>query len=169
MASTNRLTRIIEFVNSKIRFENSPRGVSRADVSDALAQVVDLAKLPLANIDHTYSLGVQVKDADDVVYICKIEGVNGDITNQTNWRRVTGGTSNEDVNSVEEVLPVTTNGQTVFNLSYIPANINKVELFLNGQKLRFGTEFTVSSLGVLTYNYVLLNTSSELITQYKIN
>lgn len=169
MPSTNRLTRIIEFVNSKIRFENNHRGVSRADVADALAQVVELSKLPLANINHTYSLGVQVRDEDDVIYICRIEGTDGEITNPVKWRRTTNGTNNEDINFIEERLIVTTNGQTSFNLAYVPANILKVELFLNGQKLQYSTEFNVSSLGVITYNYVLLNTNSILIAQYKIN
>ncbi len=169
MPSNNRITKIIEFINAKIRFENNHRGVSRADVSDALQQVAELNKLPLANINHTYSLGVQVKDENDVVYICKIDNTDGDITDPNKWRRVTGGTSNEDINLVEDNLIITTNGQTSFNLLYIPANILKVELFLNGQKLKYGTEFNVSSLGVLTYNYVTLQTNSQLIAQYKIN
>lgn len=67
----------------------------------------------------------------------------------------------------QEVLPVTVNGQTVFALSMRPLDPSTVQVFLNGVKLTYGVNYTItgSTDQVLTYipsvsNPVLLTTDT---------
>lgn len=62
-----------------------------------------------------------------------------------------GGTPPPAVDQVYEVLPVNTDGQTVFALAAaITISANKTKLFVNGVKLPYSLAYTVVG-GVLTY------------------
>lgn len=53
----------------------------------------------------------------------------------------------------QELLPVTSNGQTSFTLSLRPLDPTAVQLFLNGVKLKYGIDYTVAGVTdqILTY------------------
>lgn len=53
----------------------------------------------------------------------------------------------------QELLPVTTNGQTSFTLSLRPLDPTAVQLFLNGVKLKYGIDYVVAGVTdqILTY------------------
>lgn len=57
------------------------------------------------------------------------------------------------LSQIQEIIAVTVNGQTVFSLSERPLDPIAVQLFLNGVKLSYGTNYMVSGITnqVLTY------------------
>lgn len=48
-------------------------------------------------------------------------------------------------------ITVTTEGQTVFTLPAIPNDVNQTQLFVNGEKVDYGVEYTISAGTVLTW------------------
>jgi hypothetical protein len=58
------------------------------------------------------------------------------------------------VSQKQETLAVTSNGQTIFTLSQRPLDPMAVVLYLNGVKLRYGTEYTVGGPSNTTVTYV---------------
>jgi hypothetical protein len=48
----------------------------------------------------------------------------------------------------QETLPVTFNGQTDFDLTFLPADTSTVMMFINGVKSEFGVDYTVGGPGV---------------------
>jgi len=78
--------------------------------------------------------------------------------------RVNGSeTGLEFIQEEDRDIPITSNGQTSFSLSPAPQNYTQFELFLNGQKLIYGTHYSLNITGTLTYSYVTLKTTSKLI------
>jgi len=59
----------------------------------------------------------------------------------------------------QELLPVTTSGQTSFSLSLRPLDPTAVQLFLNGVKLKYGIDYTVS--GVTDQNVTYIPSASN--------
>jgi hypothetical protein len=65
--------------------------VTTADVADRLKEIVDLLGAILVNPSLTYNTGLIVYTASPFsVYVCKVDGADGDVTNQTNWLKIAG-------------------------------------------------------------------------------
>lgn len=65
-----------------------------------------------------------------------------------NYGSASGGSGDPPA---RQVLSVTSNGQTSFTLSSAPATANLTQLYVNGVKQAYTTDFTVSST-TLTWN-----------------
>ena len=74
------------------------------------------------------------------------------------WRKLSGGMQANAIDA-RDVLTITVNNQTVFNLSMTPENVNLTQLMINGQKQTYGIDYTIAGT-VLTW----LNTSFRLAT-----
>jgi hypothetical protein len=64
----------------------------------------------------------------------------------------------------QEVIPVTVNGQTVFTTSWRPLEASGVQLFVNGVKMAYGTNYAVTGLDNRTVTYVVTGSSLPLVT-----
>ncbi len=65
------------------------------------------------------------------------------------------GSSDLSLNSVkQETVTIASDGQTSFTISSRPLDPTTVQLFLNGLKLKYGTDYTVSGLTNQTVTYV---------------
>jgi hypothetical protein len=65
--------------------------VTTADIADRLKEIVDLLGAILVNPSLTYNIGLIVYTASPfAVYVCKVDGADGDVTNQTNWLKIAG-------------------------------------------------------------------------------
>jgi hypothetical protein len=145
----NQITYIQEQIKKRISSKTAPSSISRIDVADLLNMVLDATAVPLLSSQNEYGLGYLGKDTSNNLYISIQPNVNGDWTNNANWKKISDTTV--DGNVFEETITISTNGQTTFNLSGIPLDANKVEIYLNGQRLKMGIDFTATSLGVLNY------------------
>ncbi len=75
------------------------------------------------------------------------------------------GSSDPSLSSTkQEVLPVTSNGQTVFTLSMRPLDPTTVQLFVNGVKISYGTNYTVSGSTNQTLTYIVSGSNPALLT-----
>lgn len=72
----------------------------------------------------------------------------------------TGG-GGDTVFQIQESLAVTVNGQTAFTLSQTPQDDSAVEMYVNGFKQEFGTDYTVSGTSVTFTGSLVLLTSDD--------
>jgi hypothetical protein len=64
----------------------------------------------------------------------------------------------------QELLPVTSDGQTVFTMSLRPLDPIAVQLYLNGVKLKYGTDYNVSGITNTTVTYIVSDSNPALTT-----
>ncbi len=145
----NEIDYIKEQIAKRITSKSAPSSISRTDVADLLNMILDKSLLPLLSSQNTYKLGFLGKDPDNNLYVSIQNNVIGDYTNAAFWKKLSDTTA--DGNLFEETLTISTNGQTSFNLIGVPLDASKVDLFLNGQRLKKGVDFTASNLGVVSY------------------
>lgn len=147
-------------VDARITNKITINSISPGDVGGSIKDVIDRLKISVPSMSATYDAGVLGRDVNFNLYMCILQGANGDLDNPSKWRRIFYQNKYE--------LTVTTPGQTLFTLTPIPLNINLVSLYLNGQRLSQFRDFTVDSFGVLTYSNgtVSLATDDILETEY---
>jgi hypothetical protein len=81
----------IENIDSAIGDKTEMYSVSTADVADRFKELVNLLGAILVNTDLTYNIGLIVYTASPFsVYVCKVDGASGDVSNQTNWLKIAG-------------------------------------------------------------------------------
>jgi hypothetical protein len=80
-----------------------------------------------------------------------------------------GSSDIPSVSQKDEILPVLTNGQTIFTLSLRPLDPTCVTLYLNGVKLINGVDFTVSGMTNTTVTYIPSGTNPVLTTVDKMD
>lgn len=78
-------------INTAIADKTEILSVTTADVADRLKELVALLGAILVNVDLTYNVGLVVYTASPfAVYVCKVDGSSGDVSNQTNWLKIAG-------------------------------------------------------------------------------
>ena len=140
---------IREQITKRIISKTSPSSISRVDVADLLNLILDRSLLPLLTPQKTYKLGFLGRDDENNLYVSIQNNIIGDYNNAAFWKKLSNTTV--DGNLFEESVVINTNGQTSFNLTGIPLDASKVDLFLNGQRLKKGIDFTATSLGLIDY------------------
>ena len=81
----------IATINAAIADKTDIYSVSTADIADRFKELVALLGAILVNPDLTYNIGLIVYTASPFsVYVCKVDGATGDISNQTNWLKIAG-------------------------------------------------------------------------------
>ncbi len=65
-----------------------------------------------------------------------------------------GSSDVPNVSPKQEIIPVVSNGQTVFSLSGRPLDVTTVQMYLRGVKLTYGVDYTVSGLTGQTVTYI---------------
>lgn len=145
----NDIDYIREQIAKRITSKTAPSSISRADVADLLNLILDRSLLPLLTPQKTYKLGFLGKDSSNNLYVSIQNNVVGDYNNIAFWKKLSDTTV--DGNLFEETLTISIDGQTIFNLTGLPLDASKVDIFLNGQRLKKGIDFTATSLGVLNY------------------
>ena len=91
-----------------------------------------------------------------------ITAIVGDVPTKRIDISVAGGAATQ----VQETLPVTSPGQTAFTLSQTPAQSNSVELFINGIKAAYGSDYlcvgtAVTYVGIPLIIYACSNFNSK--------
>lgn len=81
----------IATINDAIANKTDLMSVTTADVADRFKELVALLGAILVNTDLTYNIGLIVYTASPfAVYVCKVDGATGDVTNQANWLKIAG-------------------------------------------------------------------------------
>ena len=81
----------IATINAAIADKTDIYSVTTADVADRFKELVALLGAILVNPDLTYNIGLIVYTATPFsVYVCKVDGAGGDVSNQTNWLKIAG-------------------------------------------------------------------------------
>jgi len=81
----------IATIDAAIADKTDLLSVTTADIADRLKEIVDLLGAILVNPSLTYNIGLIVYTASPFsVYVCKVDGSTGDVTNQTNWLKIAG-------------------------------------------------------------------------------
>jgi len=81
----------IATINDAIANKTDLMSVTTADVADRFKEIVALLGAILVNPDLTYNIGLIVYTASPfAVYVCKVDGATGDVTNQANWLKIAG-------------------------------------------------------------------------------
>lgn len=81
----------IATVNSRITDKSDMLSVSTSDVGQSISDLVALLGAVLVNASLFYDLGFVVYTASPFsVYVCRVQGASGDVTNQTNWLKIAG-------------------------------------------------------------------------------
>lgn len=81
----------IATINAAIAEKTDIYSVSTADVADRFKELVALLGAILVNPDLTYNIGLFVyTESPYAIYACKIDGADGDVSNQTNWLKIAG-------------------------------------------------------------------------------
>jgi hypothetical protein len=81
----------IATIDAAIADKTDIYSVTTADVADRFKEIVALLGAILVNPDLTYNIGLIVYTASPFsVYVCKVDGATGDVTNQTNWLKIAG-------------------------------------------------------------------------------
>jgi hypothetical protein len=81
----------IATIDAAIADKTDLLSVTTADIADRLKEIVDLLGAILVNPALTYNIGLIVYTASPFsVYVCKVDGATGDVTNQTNWLKIAG-------------------------------------------------------------------------------
>jgi len=81
----------IATINAAIANKTDLMSVTTADIADRFKELVALLGAILVNPDLTYNIGLIVYTATPFsVYVCKVDGAGGDVSNQTNWLKIAG-------------------------------------------------------------------------------
>lgn len=81
----------IATINAAIADKTDIYSVTTADVADRFKEIVALLGAILVNPDLTYNIGLIVYTASPfAVYVCKVDGATGVVSNQTNWLKIAG-------------------------------------------------------------------------------
>jgi len=81
----------ISNINSAIANKTDIYSVTTEDVADRFKEIVALLGAILVNPDLTYNIGLIVYTASPFsVYVCKVNGANGVVSNQANWLKIAG-------------------------------------------------------------------------------
>ena len=78
-------------INAAIAEKTDIYSVTTTDIADRFKEIVALLGAILVNPSLTYNVGLIVYTASPfAVYVCKVDGATGDVTNQTNWLKIAG-------------------------------------------------------------------------------
>lgn len=81
----------IATIDAAIADKTDIYSVTTADIADRFKEIVALLGAILVNPDLTYNAGLFVYTTSPyAIYACKVDGANGDVTNQTNWLKIAG-------------------------------------------------------------------------------
>ena len=81
----------IATINAAIADKTDISSVSTADIADRFKELVALLGAILVNPDLTYNIGFFVyTESPYAIYACKVDGADGDVSNQTNWLKIAG-------------------------------------------------------------------------------
>ena len=81
----------IATINAAIADKTDIYSVTTADVADRFKEIVALLGAILVNPTLTYNIGLIAYTASPFeVYVCKVDGATGVVTNQTNWLKMAG-------------------------------------------------------------------------------
>ena len=81
----------IATINAAIADKTDIYSVSTADIADRFKELVTLLGARLVNPDLTYNIGLFVyTESPYAIYACKVDGADGDVSNQTNWLKIAG-------------------------------------------------------------------------------
>ena len=81
----------IATINAAIADKTDISSVSTADIADRFKELVALLGAILVNPDLTYNIGLFVyTESPYAIYACKVDGADGDVSNQTNWLKIAG-------------------------------------------------------------------------------
>ena len=78
-------------INAAIAEKTDIYSVTTTDIADRFKEIVALLGAILVNPSLTYNVGLIVYTASPfAVYVCKIDGATGDVTNAANWLKIAG-------------------------------------------------------------------------------
>lgn len=78
-------------INAAIAEKTDIYSVTTTDIADRFKEIVALLGAILVNPSLTYNVGLIVYTASPFsVYVCKIDGATGDVTNAANWLKIAG-------------------------------------------------------------------------------
>lgn len=81
----------IATINAAIAEKTDIYSVSTADMADRFKELVALLGAILVNPDLTYNIGLFVyTESPYAIYACKVDGADGDVSNQANWLKIAG-------------------------------------------------------------------------------
>ena len=81
----------IATINAAIADKTDISSVSTTDIADRFKELVALLGAILVNPDLTYNIGLFVyTESPYAIYACKVDGADGDVSNQTNWLKIAG-------------------------------------------------------------------------------
>ena len=131
-------------INAAIAEKTDIYSVTTTDIADRFKEIVALLGAILVNPSLTYNVGLIVYTASPfAVYVCKIDGATGDVTNAANWLKIAGSGLPYLVADTEVEITIIT-GDSYSNY-YIPYPI-----LLSAKA---GVLFDLRITGVATTNY----------------
>jgi hypothetical protein len=120
------------------------------------------------DVEGGFQVRVDITDRDSIPTLNRKIGMLVFVQSDSTYYTLSGGITNLDwvaanIGStvVAETLPVTVNGQILFTLSENPLAATTVNMFVNGLRQSYGTDFTISGTAVTFISPTLSLTTSD--------
>lgn len=144
-------------INAAIAEKTDIYSVTTTDIADRFKEIVALLGAILVNPSLTYNVGLIVYTASPfAVYVCKVDGATGDVTNQTNWLKIAGSGLPYLVADVDVVVSLVSYQSTDY---YVAEPINLASNAGKLYDLRL-TGVTVSNTSQLGYAVAITTTGA---------
>jgi hypothetical protein len=168
----------IATINAAIANKTDLMSVTTADVADRFKELVALLGAILVNTDLTYNIGLIVYTASPfAVYVCKVDGATGDVTNQANWLKIAGSGLPYLVADTEVYISAITGASN--SDYYIPYQIalatqagTYFDLIITGtpntNSGQLGYEVQIDTTGTIEGTSVIIQTDSKGIGMHKL-
>ena len=144
-------------VDANIANKTEILSVTTKDIGDRFKEIINLLGAILVNPDLTYNIGLIVYTASPfAVYVCKVDGATGDVTNQTNWLKIAGSGLPYLVADVDVVVSLVSYQSTDY---YVAEPINLASNAGKLYDLRL-TGVTVSNTSQLGYAVAITTTGA---------